>query len=110
MRRAAGKRLGHPDALGEMPEQPAVLRAADRELQPDALVAREQRENPWVAAEVMVSIPPAILQRPSARDDPATEVVKSRRRRVSRPRQNSTSGPNAPRRSRRATSGPRRQA
>ena len=46
MRPEGGKAFGHPDALGEMPEQPAVLGAADRELEPDALVAREQREEP----------------------------------------------------------------
>ncbi len=36
--------FGEPAALGGATEQPAVLGRADRELEPDALVAREQRE------------------------------------------------------------------
>ena len=68
--------LGHPDALGETPEQPAVLGAADRELEPDALVAREQREEAVGRGRGDGLDPPALLQRPKRRDDVATEVVK----------------------------------
>jgi len=73
--RAVGA-LGHPDALGEASEQPAVLGAADRELEPDALVACEQGEEPVGRGRGDGLDPPAFLQRSNGRDDVATEVVK----------------------------------
>ena len=67
--------LGHPDALRRPPEQPSMLGPSQRELKPDALVAREQREKAVGRGGGDRLDASAVLQSPERGHDVAADVV-----------------------------------